>query len=298
MSKDKGSKTLQRYFIAGIAILFLALLYLFLSGHLSFNKDSWLPNFTHTSTSLSDSEPDNATTNVNTTNQQDTEKGSETISSDKSSDVSSLLNLPSLKNNSNDSNTSKQRTSEDTIYTPPDNNKGDIEEKSDSQISQEATESETASLHQTEKSNALLYKLPDGTDVKISPNTFAYKFKQAIENKTAGKPIIFDRVYFASGSEKLSKRSDVQISETAALLNTYKGINILIRGHSDNKGSSKNNSLLSLLRGGSMKKALIKLGIDRRRIQIEGVGDQEPIASNKTKRGRRKNRRIDLIIRP
>ncbi len=293
MSKDKGSTTLQGYFIAGIAILFLALLYLFLSGYLSFNKDSWLPSFTTTPTSLSDSEPDSV--NTNGASQQDTEKDSQTISSDKSSDVSSLLNLPSLKDNSN---ASKQQAVADPIYTASDNNKGDIPTESDSQVSQKATESETASQRQPEKSNSLLYKLPDGTDVKISINTFAYKFQQAIENNTVGKPIIFDRVYFSSGSEKLSKRSSVQISETAALLHTYKEINISIRGHSDNKGSSKNNSLLSLLRGGSMKKALINLGIDRKRIQIEGVGDQEPIASNKTKRGRRSNRRIDLIIKP
>ncbi len=292
MSKDKGSKTLQRYFIAGIAILFLVLLYLFLSGHLNFNKDSSLLNFTRTPSSLNNSKPDNTTSNI--ANQQDSEKSSETISSDKSSDVSPFLNLPSLKSNSN---ASKQQMVADTIYTAPDN-KEHIATKSDAQISQKATASETASLHQPNKSTSLLYKLPDGRDVKISPNTFAYKFKQAIENNTVGKPIIFDRVYFTSGSEKLSKRSTIQILETAALLNTYKRINISIRGHSDNKGSSKNNSLLSLLRSGSMKKALINLGVDPRRIQIEGVGDQEPIASNKTKRGRRKNRRIDLIIRP
>jgi outer membrane protein OmpA-like peptidoglycan-associated protein len=145
--------------------------------------------------------------------------------------------------------------------------------------------------------NALRFTLPDGSNVEISNDGFDNHFKQAIINGDVEKPIIFDRVYFDSDSSKLKKQSDHQISATAALLHTYKEIRIAIRGHSDNLGSSQNNSVLSLLRSRSMKKALTDLGIKPSRIQIEGIGNQEPIASNKTKRGRRSNRRIDLIIK-
>jgi outer membrane protein OmpA-like peptidoglycan-associated protein len=143
----------------------------------------------------------------------------------------------------------------------------------------------------------VIFKLPNGNEVAIAKDGFEHNFKQAITEGIVGKPIIFDRVYFDSGLSALKQQSNKQISATAALLNTYKDINIAIRGHSDNKGSSQKNSLLSLLRSRSMKKALTELGIAANRIQIEGVGDQEPIATNKTKRGRRSNRRIDLVIK-
>lgn len=145
--------------------------------------------------------------------------------------------------------------------------------------------------------NGFVFKLPDGRPVNISKNGFDNNFKQALINGDVGKPIIFDRVFFDSGSSQLKKQSDHQISATAALLNTYKEIRIAIRGHSDNSGSSRQNTMLSLLRSRSMKKALTNLGINPNRIQIEGIGSQEPVATNKTKRGRRNNRRIDLIIK-
>ncbi|MCK5813770.1 MAG: OmpA family protein [Cocleimonas sp.] len=289
MSKDKGNRTLQRYFISGIAILFFGLLYLFLLGSLSFNKDSWLPSFTTTSPPLVSLQADNV--GMSQENQQTVEPSLQNEDSDKGSNPSSQLNSP-LQDNSD---LPQQQAVVDIVGKT---NKEDTQVKVDSPLTQKQKEEAIVALQKSQKtSDQILYKLPNGADVKISTTGFSYIFQQAIENKIVGKPIIFDRVSFPSGSETLDKQSNIQIAEAAALLNTYKDIHISIRGHSDNKGSSQKNSILSLMRSGSMKKALIDLGIDRKRIQIEGVGDQEPIASNKTKRGRRNNRRIDLIIK-
>jgi outer membrane protein OmpA-like peptidoglycan-associated protein len=257
MSKDKNSTSFQAYFISGIVILFFGLLYLFLSD--SFNVGFNKDN----------SQPTSVTT-----------------------PPLSTLPLASLQNYSTKL---QQQASIDRVDTleskgADDTQKVGITSQSPANIDSQVTQ-------QQQNSNGLVYKLPDGAEVTISTQGFANKFKQAIENEATGKPIIFDRVYFVSGSDKLDKQSNHQISETAALLNAYQKINIAIRGHSDNKGSFKKNSILSLLRSGNMKKALVNLGIDSKRIQIEGIGDQEPIASNKTKRGRRNNRRIDLIIK-
>ena len=253
MSKDKKSTSFQAYFISGIVILFLGLLYLFLSDsfNVGFNKDN--------------SQPTAVTT-----------------------PPVSTLPIASLQNHATKL---QQQASVDTLESKDatDTQKVGITSQSPANIDSQAT--------QQQNSNGLVYKLPNGAEVTISTEGFANKFKQAIENEATGKPIIFDRVYFVSGSDKIDKQSNHQISETAALLNAYPKINIAIRGHSDNKGSFKTNSILSLLRSGNMKKAVVDLGIDSKRIQIEGIGDQEPIASNKTKRGRRNNRRIDLIIK-
>lgn len=282
MSKDKGSKTLKGYFLLGVVILFLGILYLFLSGNLSFNKGNWFPTFNKTSTPFAGLGV--GTNGSNPENKKDTSSPYENI------DTSSLQHLP-LKGNSD-----QPQETMDRLDTASNDQKDDKQTEVASQISQQPSKSTNEQSQET-SNQQLTYKLPDGIAVNISPNSFAHKFQQALENKVVGKPFIFDRVYFSSGSDKLDKQSNKQISETAVLLNTYSDINIAIRGHSDNKGSSKKNTILSLLRSGNMKKALINLGIDHKRIQIEGIGSQEPIASNKTKRGRRNNRRIDLIIK-
>jgi OOP family OmpA-OmpF porin len=67
-----------------------------------------------------------------------------------------------------------------------------------------------------------------------------------------------------------------------------------ISGHTDNVGSDKYNVGLSQRRAASVKKYLVeKFGIAAERLTTEGYGESKPIASNKTKEGRAKNRRIE-----
>jgi len=41
---------------------------------------------------------------------------------------------------------------------------------------------------------------------------------------------------------------------------------------------------------------IIKSGIDARRLEAEGYGEQYPVADNATEEGRAKNRRIDILV--
>jgi outer membrane protein OmpA-like peptidoglycan-associated protein len=45
-----------------------------------------------------------------------------------------------------------------------------------------------------------------------------------------------------------------------------------------------------------VKDYLVQRGIDAARIEVEGVGPKEPIAKNKSRRGRAKNRRIEFRL--
>jgi outer membrane protein OmpA-like peptidoglycan-associated protein len=148
----------------------------------------------------------------------------------------------------------------------------------------------------TGKPAGTVYKLPDGTEIKLASTGFEAAFKNALEKGEINKPIIFDQIYFDSGSSKIKAKSEHQIQATAALLNTYPDAQVLIRGHSDNKGLPANNAQLSLMRANEMGLALGRLGINTRRIRILGMGDTDPIASNRTAKGRNKNRRIEIVI--
>ena len=79
-------------------------------------------------------------------------------------------------------------------------------------------------------------------------------------------------------------------------MNTYPKTNVVLRGHTDNKGATKKNIELSLMRANSMGLALGALGIDTERVRILGMGDAFPINSNETEKGRKNNRRIEILL--
>lgn len=149
---------------------------------------------------------------------------------------------------------------------------------------------------QTGDAWVVTYQLPDGTAVNVADKGFEGLLKQALESKTFNAPIIFDSIYFESGSSEPTNNSQQQIIATAALMNAHQDRQFLIKGHTDNTGDSRKNTLLSLSRSSYMKNALVALGIDARRINVQGVGSLEPIAANNTEDGRNSNRRIELIL--
>ena len=70
--------------------------------------------------------------------------------------------------------------------------------------------------------------------------------------------------------------------------------NILIKGYTDARGTKAYNKRLSIKRANIVKKYLIELGISNNRIKVQGMGEDNPIATNNTKDGRRMNRRVTI----
>jgi OmpA-OmpF porin, OOP family len=69
---------------------------------------------------------------------------------------------------------------------------------------------------------------------------------------------------------------------------------IVAVGHTDSVGTDAYNQKLSIRRAESVKKYLISQGIEAKRIYIEGKGESQPVADNKTAEGRAKNRRVQI----
>lgn len=140
------------------------------------------------------------------------------------------------------------------------------------------------------------FTLPDGRSVEIPAEGFENSFKKSILQGGSDQSIVFDRVYFYPGSDLLNPESSNQILGAAGIMNTYKDINVKLRGHTDSTGPAADNLTLSFKRSLNLKKQLVGLGIDTNRIQVEGLGSSEPISDNESEKGRNKNRRIDLTI--
>lgn len=69
-----------------------------------------------------------------------------------------------------------------------------------------------------------------------------------------------------------------------------------IVGHTDSVGKKKYNQTLGLKRASAVKRWLVKQGIDGNRIVTSSKGESSPIANNKTREGRAKNRRAVITI--
>ena len=83
------------------------------------------------------------------------------------------------------------------------------------------------------------------------------------------------------------------------LVGKVKGINlevVIAVGHTDSVGAAGYNQKLSVKRAEAVKAYLVSKGIEKNRVYTEGKGLTQPVADNKTKEGRAKNRRVEVEV--
>ena len=88
-----------------------------------------------------------------------------------------------------------------------------------------------------------------------------------------------------------------QVLDQVAAQATSLNLETLIAvGHTDSIGTEQYNMGLSQRRANTVKNYLVSKGIPADRIYAEGKGESNPIASNATREGRAKNRRVEIEI--
>ena len=99
-----------------------------------------------------------------------------------------------------------------------------------------------------------------------------------------------------------TNRSDIQpnfrpiLDRFAEGLRNNPAAEVRIVGHTDSTGSDAINNPLSLNRASSTRDYLGGRGVNTSRIQVEGRGSREPVASNDTVDGRARNRRVEIFV--
>jgi chemotaxis protein MotB len=111
-----------------------------------------------------------------------------------------------------------------------------------------------------------------------------------------------EAILFPSGSADLSKEGKEAIGEVAQVLKKIGNRRLTIAGHSDNirvsGGKFASNWELSAARAVSVTEVLVAKGVRARNLVAAGFGEHDPVASNGSKDGRQKNRRIEIILEP
>jgi len=103
-------------------------------------------------------------------------------------------------------------------------------------------------------------------------------------------------IEFDFGKDTIRASSTDVLDEAAAAMTEFALVKVRIVGHTDNVGDAAANLELSKRRAMAVKKYLTDKGIDAGRIEADGQGDTNPVATNETEAGRATNRRIEFDI--
>ena len=108
-----------------------------------------------------------------------------------------------------------------------------------------------------------------------------------------------ETVFFDSGKDTIQQRSFGLLQQVTTVLKLHPEVKkVSVEGHTDNTGDAAKNLDLSKRRAASVVRFLVDHGVDAGRLTSDGFGATKPIADNKTKAGREKNRRVELRIVP
>ncbi|CAB3792654.1 Peptidoglycan-associated lipoprotein [Paraburkholderia caffeinitolerans] len=101
-------------------------------------------------------------------------------------------------------------------------------------------------------------------------------------------------IEFETGSATLAPQGRAILDQMAAVLAKMNTRTVEIIGHTDNSGNRASNIALSQARADTVKGYLVGKGISPQQLTTDGVGPDQPVASNDTAEGRARNRRIEF----
>ena len=103
-------------------------------------------------------------------------------------------------------------------------------------------------------------------------------------------------IAFKSGSADLSGDFYKVLKSVAKVLNNYEKTIVSVVGYTYSTGSASKNLTLSQQRAQSVATYLKNQGVKTERFVVDGLGQENPVASNTTAEGRAKNRRVEIYL--
>lgn len=109
--------------------------------------------------------------------------------------------------------------------------------------------------------------------------------------------IVLEGLVFETGSAALSDTDHPELQKLAEFLESNPGARVVLVGHTDAEGGLAPNIALSRQRAGAVRNRLIDgFGVDPDQLLTDGVGYLAPRATNTTREGRLRNRRVEAVL--
>lgn len=108
----------------------------------------------------------------------------------------------------------------------------------------------------------------------------------------------FLKIEFKVNSSKISEKAYPVVNSLGEALTSSTGSDMQVKlvGHTDSAGDKAYNKKLSLKRAEAVKNYLaVHFNVDPERVEVQGMGEEQPIASNDNALGRSQNRRVEVI---
>ena len=124
------------------------------------------------------------------------------------------------------------------------------------------------------------------------------QFNRILETRESvrGLVITMSDVLFDTGKFDLRPSAREALAKLSGVILSHPGLHLEVEGHADSVGSSERNQILSERRAGAVRSYLIEQGVAADSVTATGFGETAPVADNSTAAGRKKNRRVELIV--
>lgn len=118
----------------------------------------------------------------------------------------------------------------------------------------------------------------------------------AAKKTERGLVITLGDVLFGTDRASLSADGMRTAQKLADVLQQNPQRTVLVEGFTDSTGTASYNQALSERRAGSVRNALLGMGVARERVAVRGYGRDYPVASNNSAQDRQLNRRVEIVI--
>jgi outer membrane protein OmpA-like peptidoglycan-associated protein len=108
--------------------------------------------------------------------------------------------------------------------------------------------------------------------------------------------LVIPDVLFRFNSSELNAKLYSSLDSLIQKIPREEAMQLQLLGHTDNVGTDEYNQDLSRRRAMSVAEYLRKKGLEQFIRHVAGMGEASPVTGNDTPEGRRKNRRVEIII--